>query len=377
MVVNPPVHKILVIFGTRPEAIKLCPVVLELRSRPQFQVEVCVTAQHRALLDQVLTAFEVEPEHDLDLMRPDQTLSESAGRILAALDPLLAARQPDLILVQGDTTTTLCGALAAFHRRIPVGHVEAGLRTWDNWQPFPEEMNRVLTTRLATLHFAATEWAARNLLAEGVLQRHIAITGNPGIDAVLYVRDRLERGLLRGPGWPQLDPAKKLIAVTAHRRESFGEGFQRICSALARLAQRADVQIVYPVHPNPNVQEPVRQQLGGLRNVFLLEPLDYVAFVDLMRRAWLLITDSGGVQEEGPSLGKPILVMREKTERPEAVEAGTVRLVGTDPERIVGEASRLLDDREEYDRLARVHNPYGDGLASRRIADVILSFFSA
>lgn len=377
MVVNPPVHKILVIFGTRPEAIKLCPVVLELRSRPQFQVEVCVTAQHRALLDQVLTAFEVEPEHDLDLMRPDQTLSESAGRILAALDPLLAARQPDLILVQGDTTTTLCGALAAFHRRIPVGHVEAGLRTWDNWQPFPEEMNRVLTTRLATLHFAATEWAARNLLAEGVLQRHIAITGNPGIDAVLYVRDRLERGLLRGPGWPQLDPAKKLIAVTAHRRESFGEGFQRICSALARLAQRADVQIVYPVHPNPNVQEPVRQQLGGLRNVFLLEPLDYVAFVDLMRRAWLLITDSGGVQEEGPSLGKPILVMREKTERPEAVEAGTVRLVGTDPERIVGEASRLLDDREEYERLARVHNPYGDGLASRRIADVILSFFSA
>ena len=376
MVVNPPVHKILVIFGTRPEAIKLCPVVLELRSRPQFQVEVCVTAQHRALLDQVLAAFAVEPEHDLDLMRPDQTLSESASRILAALDPLLAARQPDLVLVQGDTTTTLCGALAAFHRRIPVGHVEAGLRTWDNWQPFPEEMNRVLTTRLARLHFAATEWAARNLLAEGVLQRHIAITGNPGIDAVLYVRDRLERGLLRGPGWPQLDPAKKLIAVTAHRRESFGEGFRRICSALARLAQRADVQIVYPVHPNPNVQEPVRQQLGGLGNVFLLEPLDYVPFVDLMRRAWLLITDSGGVQEEGPSLGKPILVMREKTERPEAIEAGTVRLVGTDPERIVGEASRLLDDREEYERLARVHNPYGDGQASRRIADVILSFFS-
>ena len=376
MVVNPPVHKILVIFGTRPEAIKLCPVVLELRSRPQFQVEVCVTAQHRALLDQVLAAFAVEPEHDLDLMRPDQTLSESASRIRAALDPLLAARQPDLVLVQGDTTTTLCGALAAFHRRIPVGHVEAGLRTWDNWQPFPEEMNRVLTTRLARLHFAATEWAARNLLAEGVLQRHIAITGNPGIDAVLYVRDRLERGLLRGPGWPQLDPAKKLIAVTAHRRESFGEGFQRICSALARLAQRADVEIVYPVHPNPNVQEPVRQQLGGLGNVFLLEPLDYVPFVDLMRRAWLLITDSGGVQEEGPSLGKPILVMREKTERPEAVEAGTVRLVGTDPERIVGEASRLLDDREEYERLARVHNPYGDGQASRRIADVILSFFS-
>jgi UDP-N-acetylglucosamine 2-epimerase (non-hydrolysing) len=377
MVVNPPVHKILVIFGTRPEAIKLCPVALELRSRPQFQVEVCVTAQHRALLDQVLAAFAVEPEHDLDLMRPDQTLSESASRILAALDPLLAARQPDLVLVQGDTTTTLCGALAAFHRRIPVGHVEAGLRTWDNWQPFPEEMNRVLTTRLARLHFAATEWAARNLLAEGVLQRHIAITGNPGIDAVLYVRDRLERGLLRGPGWPQLDPAKKLIAVTAHRRESFGEGFQRICSALARLAQRADVEIVYPVHPNPNVQEPVRQQLGGLGNVFLLEPLDYVPFVDLMRRAWLLITDSGGVQEEGPSLGKPILVMREKTERPEAVEAGTVRLVGTDPERIVGEASRLLDDREEYESLTRVHNPYGDGQASRRIADVILSFFSA
>ena len=372
----PPVHKVLVILGTRPEAIKLSPVVLELRSRPGFQVQVCATAQHRELLDQVLDAFGIVPDYDLNLMRPDQTLAQSTARILAALEPVLAAERPDFVLVQGDTTTTLCGALAAFYHRIPVGHVEAGLRTWDNFQPFPEEINRVLAGRLSTLHFAATEWAARNLLAEGVPAGHIAVTGNSGIDAVLYVRDRLEQGRLRGPAWPQLDPARKLIVVTAHRRESFGEGFRRICLALARLAQRPDVQILYPVHPNPNVEEPVRQHLGGLANVFLVPPLDYVPFVDLMRRAWLLITDSGGVQEEGPSLGKPVLVMREKTERPEAVEAGTVRLVGTDVERIVGEAARLLEDADEYQRMARVHNPYGDGQASRRIADLILSFLT-
>jgi len=371
-----PVHKVLVVFGTRPEAIKLSPVVLELRSRTQFQVRVCATAQHRQLLDQVLDAFGIAPDYDLNLMRPDQTLAEATARILAALEPVLASERPDLVLVQGDTTTTLCGALAAFYQKIPVGHVEAGLRTWDCWRPFPEEVNRVLTTRLSTLHFAATEWAARNLEAEGVPRNRIAVTGNSGIDAVLYVRDRLEQGLLRGGEWPQLDRAKKLIVVTAHRRESFGQGFLRICAALSRLAQRSDVQIVYPVHPNPNVEELVRQQLGGLANVLLVAPLDYVPFVDLMRRAHILITDSGGVQEEGPSLGKPILVMREKTERPEAVEAGTVRLVGTDVERIVGEATRLLEDPAEYQRMARVHNPYGDGQASRRIADLILSFLT-
>lgn len=365
--------KTLFVFGTRPEAIKLCPVVLHLRSRPEFQVQVCVTAQHRALLDQVLAAFEVVPDFDLDLMTPSQTLSQSTSRIMAGLEPVLQEARPDIVLVQGDTTTTFCGALAAFYHKIPVGHVEAGLRTGDRWQPFPEEINRVLTGRLSSLHFAATAWAASNLRAEGVAEERIAVTGNSGIDAVLYVRDRLAEGRLRGQEWPQLDPDKKLVVVTAHRRESFGEGFVRICRALDRLARRPDVQIVYPVHPNPNVQAPVKRYLAGLGNVILAEPLDYVPFVDLMRRACLLITDSGGVQEEGPSLGKPILVLREKTERPEAVEAGTVKLVGTDEERILAEANRLLDDHEEYERMARVHNPYGDGHASQRIGDLMLS----
>ncbi len=349
---------------------------MELRRRPGFQVRVCVTAQHRHLLDQVCDAFGITPDIDLDLMQPDQTLTQSASRILGALEPVLKAERPDIVLVQGDTTTTFCGALAAFYQRIPVGHVEAGLRTWDLWQPFPEEMNRLLTGRLASLHFAATTWAAHNLCAEGVNSAHISVTGNTGIDAVLYVRDRLVDGTLRGPEWRELDASRKLIVVTAHRRESFGDGFNRICAALARLAERPDVQIVYPVHPNPNVQGPVRKQLAGRDNIVLTEPLEYIPFVDLMRRSYLLITDSGGIQEEGPSLGKPILVLREKTERPEAVEAGTVKLVGTDEERIISEASRLLEDREEYERMARIHNPYGDGLASRRIGDVILSFFT-
>jgi UDP-N-acetylglucosamine 2-epimerase (non-hydrolysing) len=368
-------RKILFIFGTRPEAIKLCPVILHLRSRPaSFQARVCVTAQHRELLDQVLEAFEVKPDFDLGLMLPGQTLFQSTSRILAGLEHVLEVERPDMVLVQGDTTTTLGGALAAFYSKVPVGHVEAGLRTGDPLQPFPEEMNRVLTTHLATLHFAATEGAARNLMTEGIPPQKISVTGNSGIDAVLFVRDGLEQGRLRGPDWPWLDPSRKLILVTAHRRESFGEGFERICAALARLARRDDVQIVYPVHPNPNVQAPVSRYLSGLENVLLIEPLGYVPFVDLMRRACLLLTDSGGVQEEGPSLGKPILVMREKTERPEAVESGTVRLVGTDENRIVEQACLLLDDRLEYERMARVHNPYGDGRASGRIADVILSF---
>jgi UDP-N-acetylglucosamine 2-epimerase (non-hydrolysing) len=366
----------LFVFGTRPEAIKLCPVVNRLRSRPEFEVSVCVTAQHRGLLDQVLAAFEVVPDFDLDLMLPDQTLAQSTSRIVAGLDPVLRSVAPDMLLVQGDTTTTFCGALAGFYQKLPVGHVEAGLRTWDIWQPFPEEMNRLLATRLATLHFAATDWAAANLFAEGVPADRVAVTGNTGIDAVLYVRDKLEQGKLHGLDWPQLDPARKLIVVTAHRRESFGEGFEHICSALGRLAERPDVQIVYPVHPNPNVQAPVRRHLTGRPNVLLVDPLEYVPFVDLMRRAWILITDSGGVQEEGPSLGKPILVLRAKTERPEAVQAGTVKLVGTDEDAIVREAARLLEDPQEYERMARVHNPYGDGRASGRIADLIVSFIT-
>jgi UDP-N-acetylglucosamine 2-epimerase (non-hydrolysing) len=309
-------------------------------------------------------------------MLPGQTLFQSTSRILAALEPVLAAERPDMVLVQGDTTTTLCGALAAFYARIPVGHVEAGLRTGDMAQPFPEEMNRVLTGRLAALHFAATRGAACNLIAEGVDEKKICVTGNSGIDAIMYVRDGLESGKLVGEGLPALDPSKKLIVVTAHRRESFGDGFERICAALARLAERPDVEIVYPVHRNPNVQEPVNRRLAGLANVRLVEPLDYVPFVNLMRQAYLLITDSGGIQEEGPSLGKPVLVMREKTERPEAVEAGTVKLVGADEGAIVSAAAALLENRNEYEAMSRVHNPYGDGRASIRIADAIHSFFN-
>jgi len=370
-------QKILLIFGTRPEAIKLCPVIRSLREHPShFQVKVCVTAQHREMLDQVLEAFDVRPDHDLDLMLPGQTLFQSTSRILAGLERVLAAERPSMVIVQGDTTTTFCGALAAFYLHIPVAHVEAGLRTGDLRQPFPEEMNRVLTSHLAALHFAATEKAAENLRREGVAPCSITVTGNTGIDAVLYVRDGLEQGKLRGRDWAELDPSKKLIVVTAHRRESFGSGFERICHALAEIASRPGVQLVYPVHPNPNVQGPVQRYLDGHPNIRLVEPMDYVPFVDLMRRAYLLITDSGGIQEEGPSLGKPILVLREKTERPEAVLAGTVKLVGTDQAAIVSEATRLIENREAYEAMARVHNPYGDGNASPRIAEAICSFLS-
>ena len=370
-------HKILLIFGTRPEAIKLCPVVRELRKYPdQFDVKVCVTAQHREMLDQVLEAFHVTPEHDLDLMLPGQTLFQSTSRILAGLEPVLRSEKPDMVLVQGDTTTTLCGALAAFYSKIPVGHVEAGLRTHDLAQPFPEEMNRVVASRLTALHFAATEQAAENLRSEGVPDGSISVTGNTGIDAVLYVRDSLERGTLQGRDWQELDKNRKLIVVTAHRRESFGDGFGRICRALAKIADRDDVQLVYPVHPNPNVQDPVQRYLSGHPNVRLIEPQSYVPFVDLMRRAYLLITDSGGIQEEGPSLGKPILVLREKTERPEAVTAGTVKLVGTNEERIVSEASVLLGDSGAYNEMSRIHNPYGDGHASERISALIHSYLT-
>jgi UDP-N-acetylglucosamine 2-epimerase (non-hydrolysing) len=370
-------RKILLIFGTRPEAIKLCPVIRSLREHPdRFDVKVCVTAQHREMLDQVLEAFGVQPDHDLDLMLPGQTLFQSTSRILAGLEKVLESERPALVIVQGDTTTTFCGALAAFYLHIPVGHVEAGLRTGDLRQPFPEEMNRVLTSHLADLHFAATEKAAENLRHEGVNPEAISVTGNTGIDAVLYVRDGLAEGRLQGKCWTELDPAKKLIVVTAHRRESFGGGFERICRALATIANRDDVQVVYPVHPNPNVQDPVGRYLAGHPNIRLIEPLSYVPFVDLMRRAYLLITDSGGIQEEGPSLGKPILVLREKTERPEAVIAGTVKLVGTDEECIVREAAFLLDHREAYDAMAHVHNPYGDGLASGRISQLIHSFLT-
>ena len=372
-----PAPTVLVIFGTRPEAIKLCPLVHALRARePEVRVRVCVTAQHREMLDQVLAAFDVKPDHDLDLMRPNQTPAEASARMLTGLDPILAREKPALVVVQGDTTTTLFGALSAFYRRVPVAHVEAGLRTHDLSQPFPEELNRVLTGRIATLHFAATEGAAANLRREGVDPAAITVTGNTGIDAVLHVRDGLESGRLKGREWPELDGPGKMILVTAHRRESFGEGFERICEAVLRLSERAGVRIVFPVHPNPNVRGPVERRLRGRANIVLVEPLDYVPFVDLMRRAFLIVTDSGGIQEEAPSLGKPVLVLREKTERPEAVEAGTVRLVGTDVERIVSEAERLIGDERMYEAMSAVHNPYGDGRASVRIAGVICSFLT-
>jgi UDP-N-acetylglucosamine 2-epimerase (non-hydrolysing) len=343
-----------------------------LRSRPEhFTVGVCVTAQHRDMLDQVLGAFAVTPDYDLDLMRPGQTLSDLTSRILAALDPVLTSFQPDLVIVQGDTTTTMAGGLAAFYRRIPVAHVEAGLRTGDVGQPFPEEMNRVLVSRIAALHFAPTERAKAALLAERVPCGSIFVTGNTGIDAVLFVRDAMDRGELPRPEWEWLDAGKRLIAVTSHRRENFGPGFQRCMQALATLASRGDVQIAYPVHRNPNVAGPAREILGNTPGVVLLDPLPYVPCVDLLRRSFLIITDSGGIQEEAPSLAKPVLVLREKTERPEAVEAGTVRLVGTDRELIVAEAARLLDDRDAYASMTRLHNPYGDGRACERIARIL------
>jgi UDP-N-acetylglucosamine 2-epimerase (non-hydrolysing) len=370
-------RKILFIFGTRPEAIKLSPVVQHLRAQPRyFDVRVCVTAQHRDMLDQVLPVFRITPDYDLGVMQPGQTLFQSTARILTALEPVMAAEKPDMVLVQGDTTTTFCGGLAAFYANVPVGHVEAGLRTDDMRQPFPEEMNRVLVSRVTDLHFAATQWAAGNLRSEGVPDSRIHVTGNSGIDAMLRIRDLLQAGGIAGPEWPGLDPAKRLIVVTAHRRESFGEGFERICAALSELAaKRSDVQIVYPVHPNPNVTGHVHRYLQGRPNILLINPLEYVAFVDLMRRSYLLITDSGGVQEEGPSLGKPVLVLREKTERPEAVKAGTVTLVGSDIRSIVDNASWLLDDAAEYNRRSHIHNPYGDGHACQRIAGAIRVWF--
>lgn len=369
-------RNILVVLGTRPEAIKLCPVVLHLARFPErYRVRVCVTAQHRGMLDQVLEAFRVVPHYDLNLMLPGQTLAQTTSRAVAALDPVLAAERPDMVVVQGDTTTTLAGALAAFYHHIPVAHVEAGLRTGDMLQPFPEEMNRVLTTRLASLHLAATEAAAANLCREGVRATDIEVTGNTVVDAVLHVREGLERGRLQAPAWEWLDVAKRLILLTTHRRESFGEGLEQICEAILTLAARGDVQIVCPVHPNPQVRDTVERRLGGHANIALIGPQDYVPFVDLMRRASLLVTDSGGIQEEGPSLGKPILVLRERTERPEAVAAGNAKLVGTDPRRIVPAASELLDNPAAYDRMACVHNPFGDGRASQRIESAIHSFF--
>lgn len=364
--------RVMVVVGTRPEAIKMAPVVTALKALPDIEVQVAVTAQHRQMLDQVLQLFGIVPDDDLDLMAENQGLPELFGRILSGMSGVLARRRPDLVLVHGDTSTTLAAALAAYYARIPVGHVEAGLRTGDLYAPWPEEANRRLAGQLAAMHFAPTQRARANLLAEGVDDAAILVTGNTVVDALLEVAGRIEdEPALRREleaRFPFLDPARRMVLVTGHRRESFGEGFDHICHALRDLAARPDVQIVYPVHLNPNVQEPVNRMLAGLPGVHLLPPQDYLPFVYLMTRAHFILTDSGGVQEEAPSLGKPVLVMRETTERPEAVEAGTVRLVGTDPGLILRDSVRLLDDAAFHQSMAMAHNPYGDGLAAQRIA---------
>lgn len=354
----------------------MAPLVDALTKDPFFDAKVCVTAQHREMLDQVLSLFAITPDYDLDIMKPGQGLTEITCRILEGLKPILESFKPDIVLVHGDTTTTMAASLAAFYQRIPVGHIEAGLRTGDLYSPWPEEANRTLTGHLATWHFAPTENSRQNLLRENIADSKIVITGNTVIDALLTVRDRmlstgdLLQSLQRRHAF--IDSQKKMILVTGHRRESFGNGFERICHALATIAaENSDVQIVYPVHLNPNVNEPVKRILGRIDNVFLIEPQEYLPFVYLMNHAWLILTDSGGIQEEAPSLGKPVLVMRETTERPEAVDAGTVRLVGTHEKTIIAAVNQLLRDEPAYHAMSRAYNPYGDGQATYRIIDAL------
>jgi len=359
---------VLSVFGTRPEAIKMAPVVHALSARKGVTAAVCLTNQHQEMLDQVLDLFAVHADHHLQVMTSGQTPLEVTIRVLERLPPVLAELKPAAVLVQGDTTTTFAAALAAFYARIPVGHVEAGLRTWRKDSPFPEELNRQMTTALADWHFPPTTWARDNLLREGVPAERVIVTGNTVTDALRWVAARVPD---QPPGIPDLGDSR-LILVTAHRRESFGQPFRELCEALRTLVERnPDVSLVYPVHLNPNVQEPVRAILGGVPRVHLVPPVDYGTMVSLLRRSYLVLTDSGGIQEEAPSFGRPVLVMRDTTERPEGVEAGTARLVGTSRDRIIGEAERLLNDPAAYAEMARAHNPYGDGRAAERIADVI------
>lgn len=353
----------------------MAPVVIALRSQPHVESTVCVTAQHREMLDQVLKVFDIRPDHDLDLMRPDQTLAGLSALSLERVDSLLDEVRPDRVIVQGDTTTSMISALAAFYRRIPVAHVEAGLRTWDIHSPWPEELNRQITARIADMHFAPTDRARENLAAEGTPNERIFVTGNTVIDAlnITVHKIKTDKSIAR-PLEKQFDnlrPARRLLLVTGHRRENFGAGFENICLALRDLAQREDVEIVYPVHLNPNVKGPVHEILDGFPNVHLIEPQSYVPFVYLMQRSYLVLTDSGGVQEEAPGLGKPVLVMRNTTERPEAVEAGTAKLVGTSRTAINREAAELLDNPPSYEKMSRAHNPFGDGRASGRIVERI------
>ncbi|AXV83589.1 non-hydrolyzing UDP-N-acetylglucosamine 2-epimerase [Ralstonia solanacearum] len=375
-------RKILTVFGTRPEAIKMAPLVQALQAEQGVVSSVCVSAQHREMLDQVLQLFDIVPEFDLNVMRSGQTLSDVTSAVLDGINGVLDAYAPDAVLVHGDTTTTLAASLAAFYRRIPVGHVEAGLRTGNVWSPWPEELNRRVTDAISTWHFAPTAESRQNLLDEGVEPQRVTLTGNTVIDALLAVKYRLDSDPALAAeiasAYPFLDPARRLILVTGHRRENFGEPFERFCVALRLLAARhPDVQIVYPVHLNPNVQQPVRAILSGHDNVHLMDPQDYLPFVYLMDRAYLIVTDSGGIQEEAPALGKPVLVTRDTTERPEAVASGTALLVGTDTARIVREAETLLDDSAAYLRMAHAHNPYGDGQACRRIVEALKTALSA
>lgn len=364
--------KVMLIFGTRPEAIKMAPLVKALELADGFEPQVVVTAQHREMLDQILDLFEITPHVDLDLMQPGQTLAALTARAVERLGPVISGLQPDTVLVQGDTTTTFCGALGAFYENVPVGHIEAGLRTGNIRSPFPEEMNRVLTTRLTTWHFASTDANRQTLLTEGINPDSVFVTGNPVIDSLLTVRERIERGNCSDQTRElQARFQRPFVLVTGHRRESFGGGFESICTALRTLAERhPELDIVYPVHLNPNVQEPVKRILSDISNVHLIDPLPYEPFIAMMSQSFFILTDSGGVQEEAPSLGKPVLVMRDTTERQEGLEGG-VRLVGTDTDRILEESERLITDDLHYRSMAEAINPYGDGETANRIVTLL------
>ena len=381
--------KIMLVFGTRPEAIKMAPLVKEFQKRPnEFQTIVCVTGQHREMLDQVLHIFEITPDYDLNIMKQGQDLYDVTARVLLGMRDVLKEARPDVVLVHGDTTTSTAAALAAFYQQIPVGHVEAGLRTHNIYSPWPEEMNRQLTGRLATYHFAPTPLSRQNLLSEGVQESHITVTGNTVIDALYMVVDKIKRDkaldaelekLLKQSGYDvnRLNDGKKLVLITGHRRENFGDGFISMCRAIKTLTEKyPEVDFIYPMHLNPNVRKPIHEVFGedlsGLGNMFFIEPLEYLSFVYLMEKSTIVLTDSGGIQEEAPGLGKPVLVMRDTTERPEALEAGTVKLVGTNYDKIITEVSALIEDREYYDKMSKAVNPYGDGLSSNRIVKYLL-----
>ncbi len=380
--------KIMLVFGTRPEAIKMAPLVKEFQKHPEcFETIVCVTGQHREMLDQVLHIFDIKPDYDLNIMKQGQDLYDVTARVLTGMRDVLKEAQPDVVLVHGDTTTSTAAALAAFYQQIPVGHVEAGLRTHNIYSPWPEEMNRQITGRIATYHFAPTPLSRQNLLAEGVKEDQIAVTGNTVIDALYMVVDKIKRDkaldaeletLLKNAGYDvnRLANGKKLVLITGHRRENFGDGFIHMCTAIKDLTKKyPDVDFVYPMHLNPNVRKPIHEVFGedlsNLGNMYFIEPLEYLSFVYLMEKSTIVLTDSGGIQEEAPGLGKPVLVMRDTTERPEALEAGTVKLVGTNYERIVHEVSELIDNQEYYDRMSKAVNPYGDGLACGRILSAL------